>query len=176
MAQVHKVNQVDRMGFCITCHLERDVSRTARCVTTEARRPTNRKSGMTDTQGPDTLDRRRFLTVLGTTTAGGALALSGCSTDRVQKLVPYLVQSEIRSPGWRPGTPAPAPNATRAAACTCAPARGARSSWKGIPTTRSTRGRSAPGPGRAAGAVQPGRVQSPMARGRQRAAGADHLG
>jgi hypothetical protein len=27
MAQVHKVNQVDRMGFCITCHLERDVSR-----------------------------------------------------------------------------------------------------------------------------------------------------
>jgi Cytochrome c7 and related cytochrome c/Class III cytochrome C family len=27
MPQVHKVNQVDRMGFCITCHLERDVSR-----------------------------------------------------------------------------------------------------------------------------------------------------
>jgi hypothetical protein len=24
---VHKVNQVDRMGFCISCHLERDVSR-----------------------------------------------------------------------------------------------------------------------------------------------------
>jgi len=24
---VHKVNQVDRMGFCVTCHLERDVSR-----------------------------------------------------------------------------------------------------------------------------------------------------
>jgi hypothetical protein len=27
MSQVFKVNQVDRMGFCITCHLERDVSR-----------------------------------------------------------------------------------------------------------------------------------------------------
>jgi hypothetical protein len=27
MPQVHKVNQVDRMGFCISCHLERDVSR-----------------------------------------------------------------------------------------------------------------------------------------------------
>jgi len=27
MPQVFKVNQVDRMGFCLTCHLERDVSR-----------------------------------------------------------------------------------------------------------------------------------------------------
>jgi anaerobic selenocysteine-containing dehydrogenase/Fe-S-cluster-containing dehydrogenase component len=45
------------------------------------------------------IDRRRFLTVLGATTGGGALALSGCSTDRVQKLVPYLVQSEDQVPG-----------------------------------------------------------------------------
>jgi molybdopterin-containing oxidoreductase family iron-sulfur binding subunit len=44
------------------------------------------------------LDRRRFLTVLGVTGAGTA-ALSGCSTDRVQKLVPYLVQSEDQVPG-----------------------------------------------------------------------------
>ena len=27
MPQVFKVNQVDRMGFCVTCHLQRDVSR-----------------------------------------------------------------------------------------------------------------------------------------------------
>jgi hypothetical protein len=27
MPQVFKVNQVDNMGFCITCHLERGVSR-----------------------------------------------------------------------------------------------------------------------------------------------------
>jgi hypothetical protein len=27
MPQVFKANQVDKMGFCITCHLERDVSR-----------------------------------------------------------------------------------------------------------------------------------------------------
>jgi hypothetical protein len=27
MPQVHKVNDVDRMGFCVTCHLERNVSR-----------------------------------------------------------------------------------------------------------------------------------------------------
>ncbi len=45
------------------------------------------------------LDRRRFLTVLGVTAGGGAMALSGCSTDRVQKLVPYLVQSEDQVPG-----------------------------------------------------------------------------
>jgi hypothetical protein len=27
MPQVYKVNQVDRMGFCVTCHLQRKVSR-----------------------------------------------------------------------------------------------------------------------------------------------------
>ena len=32
-------------------------------------------------------------------TGGGALALSGCSTSRVEKLVPYLVQSEDQIPG-----------------------------------------------------------------------------
>ncbi len=47
---------------------------------------------------PDTIDRRRFLTVLGVTGAGAA-ALSGCSTDRIEKLVPYLVQSEDQVPG-----------------------------------------------------------------------------
>jgi len=44
------------------------------------------------------MDRRRFLTVLGVTGAGTA-ALGGCSTDRVQKLIPYLVQSEDQVPG-----------------------------------------------------------------------------
>jgi molybdopterin-containing oxidoreductase family iron-sulfur binding subunit len=54
---------------------------------------------MADESQPSTLDRRRFLTVLGVTAGGGAAALSGCSTDRVQKLVPYLVQSEDQVPG-----------------------------------------------------------------------------
>ena len=45
-----------------------------------------------------TIDRRRFLTVLGAS-GGGAIALSGCSTDRVEKLIPYLVQAEDQVPG-----------------------------------------------------------------------------
>jgi anaerobic selenocysteine-containing dehydrogenase/Fe-S-cluster-containing dehydrogenase component len=45
-----------------------------------------------------TIDRRRFLTVLGASGAG-AVALSGCSTDRVQRLIPYLVQAEDQVPG-----------------------------------------------------------------------------
>ncbi|NOT07584.1 MAG: molybdopterin-dependent oxidoreductase [Gemmatimonadales bacterium] len=46
----------------------------------------------------ETIDRRRFLTVLGVTGAGTA-ALSGCSTGKVEKLIPYLVQSEDQVPG-----------------------------------------------------------------------------
>jgi molybdopterin-containing oxidoreductase family iron-sulfur binding subunit len=53
---------------------------------------------MADEPKPTSIDRRRFLTVLGTTSAGAAV-LSGCSTDRVQKLIPYMVQSEDQVPG-----------------------------------------------------------------------------
>ena len=45
-----------------------------------------------------TIDRRRFLTVLGVS-GGGAVALSGCSTGKVEKLIPYLVQAEDQVPG-----------------------------------------------------------------------------
>src|SRR5688500_12161762 len=44
------------------------------------------------------IDRRKFLTVLGVS-GGGAVALSGCSTDKVQRLIPYLVQAEDQVPG-----------------------------------------------------------------------------
>ena len=53
---------------------------------------------MSEVDRPAGMDRRKFLTVLGAT-GGGALALSGCSTSRVEKLVPYLVQSEDQIPG-----------------------------------------------------------------------------
>ncbi|HTC23985.1 MAG TPA: molybdopterin-dependent oxidoreductase [Gemmatimonadales bacterium] len=49
-------------------------------------------------QQPSHIDRRRFLSVLGVSGAGAAV-LAGCSTDRVQKLIPYLVQSEDQVPG-----------------------------------------------------------------------------
>src|SRR3977135_3835641 len=49
-------------------------------------------------ESPSAIDRRRFLTVLGASGAG-AVALSGCSTDRVERLIPYLVQAEDQVPG-----------------------------------------------------------------------------
>lgn len=52
---------------------------------------------MSDDNQPG-IDRRRFLTVLGVTGAGSAV-LSGCSTGKVEKLIPYLVQSEDQIPG-----------------------------------------------------------------------------
>jgi molybdopterin-containing oxidoreductase family iron-sulfur binding subunit len=53
---------------------------------------------MSDETHREGMDRRRFLTVLGVTGAGAA-AVSGCSTDRIEKLVPYLVQPEDMVPG-----------------------------------------------------------------------------
>ena len=49
-------------------------------------------------ESSNAMDRRKFLTVLGVT-SGGAVALSGCSTAKVEKLIPYLVQSEDQVPG-----------------------------------------------------------------------------
>ncbi len=53
---------------------------------------------MSDEPETPPMDRRRFLTVLGASTATAA-AVSGCSTSRVEKLIPYLVQSEDQVPG-----------------------------------------------------------------------------
>jgi molybdopterin-containing oxidoreductase family iron-sulfur binding subunit len=53
---------------------------------------------MSDESPPEGLDRRGFLKVLGVTGAGAAV-VSGCSTAKVEKLIPYLVQSEDQVPG-----------------------------------------------------------------------------
>jgi molybdopterin-containing oxidoreductase family iron-sulfur binding subunit len=44
------------------------------------------------------MNRRKFLRVL-SVTGGGAAAMSGCSTERVEKLIPYLVPIEDQVPG-----------------------------------------------------------------------------
>ena len=133
---------------------------------------------MSDDQQPSPLDRRRFLTVLGVTAGGGALALSGCSTDRV------------REAGALPGAvggPGPRPRhlvrqhlhrvRQRAAASTCGPARAARSSSRAIPTTRSTRASSAPAARRRSrGCTTRGGSSAPMAARRRRQLHRDHLG
>jgi len=46
----------------------------------------------------DGMNRRRFLKVLGVT-GGGASVMTGCSTDAVEKLIPYLVPIEDQIPG-----------------------------------------------------------------------------
>jgi molybdopterin-containing oxidoreductase family iron-sulfur binding subunit len=46
----------------------------------------------------DGMNRRKFLRVLGVT-GGGAAAMAGCSTERVEKLIPYLVPLEDQIPG-----------------------------------------------------------------------------
>lgn len=47
---------------------------------------------------PSGMNRRRFLKVLGVT-SGGTAALSGCGSDQVEKLIPYLVPPEDQIPG-----------------------------------------------------------------------------
>ncbi|HEY4321680.1 MAG TPA: molybdopterin-dependent oxidoreductase [Gemmatimonadales bacterium] len=53
---------------------------------------------MTDQAEASGVDRRQFLKVIGTAGAGAAI-LSGCSTERISTLVPYMVQSEDQVPG-----------------------------------------------------------------------------
>ena len=111
---------------------------------------------MSDDQEPSPLDRRRFLTVLGVSAGGGALALSGCSTDRVEKLVPYLVQSEDQVPGvatWYSSTCTECASGLRRPR---AHPRGPRGQARGQPRPPGQPGQALlPRPGGAPGAVQP---------------------
>ena len=55
---------------------------------------------MTERERPDGVRRRDFLKVLGVVGAAGAAgAASGCTTDRVYKLIPYLVSPDETVPG-----------------------------------------------------------------------------
>ncbi len=121
---------------------------------------------MTPDEEPEsTMDRRKFLTVVGAT-GGGALALSGCSTSRVEKLVPYLVQSEDQIPGvatWYAST------CTECAAGCGVHVRtreGRAVKLEGNPEHPVNQGKlCSRGQASLQGLYNPGRIKAPMARG-----------
>jgi molybdopterin-containing oxidoreductase family iron-sulfur binding subunit len=120
---------------------------------------------MTDESQSATIDRRRFLTVLGGS-GGGALVLSGCSTDRVEKLIPYLVQAEDQVPGV---------STWYASSCTECPTgcgvhvrtrEGRAVKLEGNPEHPINRGKlCSRGQAALQGLYNPGRLRAPMARG-----------
>ncbi len=110
------------------------------------------------------IDRRRFLTVL--SAGGGALAVSGCSTDRVERLVPYLVQSEDQIPGvptWYASTCTECPTGCGVHVRT---REGRAVKLEGNPEHPVNKGKlCSRGQAALQGLYNPGRVRSPMLRG-----------
>src|ERR687896_2700444 len=112
-----------------------------------------------------TIDRRRFLTVLGTTGAG-AVALSGCSTERVEKLIPYLVQAEDQVPGvstWYAGS---CTECSTGCGVHVRTREGRAVKLEGNPEHPINQGKlCSRGQAALQGLYNPGRVKGPMARG-----------
>ena len=109
-------------------------------------------------------DRRKFLTVLGAT-GGGALALSGCSTSRVEKLIPYLVQSEDQVPGVPTYYASTCTECASACGVHVKTREGRAIKLEGNPEHPLNRGRlCARGQASLQGLYNPGRVKGPMLR------------
>src|SRR5918999_2938186 len=121
---------------------------------------------MPDEASPSTLDRRRFLTVLGVSAGGGAMALSGCSTDRVQKLVPYLVQSEDQVPGLATWYASTCTECSTGCGVHVRTREGRAVKLEGNPEHPVNRGKlCSRGQAALQGLYNPGRLTGPMARG-----------
>ena len=120
---------------------------------------------MADDHEPSTLDRRRFLSVLGVSAGCGALALSGCSTDRVQKLVPYLVQSEDQVPGLATWYASTCTECSSGCGLHVRTREGRAVKLEGNPEHPINRGKlCSRGQASLQGLYNPGRIRAPMAR------------
>src|ERR687898_864845 len=125
---------------------------------------TNQEIEMADESTP-TIDRRRFLTVLGAS-SGGALALSGCSTDRVEKLVPYLVQAEDQVPGVSTWYASSCTECSTGCGLHVRTREGRAVKLEGNPEHPVNQGRlCSRGQAALQGLYNPGRLKGPMARG-----------
>jgi len=112
-----------------------------------------------------TIDRRRFLTVLGTSGAG-AVALAGCSTDRVEKLIPYLVQSEDQVPGIATYYASSCTECSSGCGLHVRTREGRAVKLEGNPEHPVNRGKlCSRGQAALQGLYNPGRLKGPMARG-----------
>jgi anaerobic selenocysteine-containing dehydrogenase/Fe-S-cluster-containing dehydrogenase component len=111
------------------------------------------------------VDRRKFLTVLGVT-GGGAAALSGCSTGRIEKLVPYLVQSEDQVPGVATWYASTCTECSAGCGIHVKTREGRAIKIEGNPDHPINRGKlCSRGQAALQGLYNPGRVKAPMLRG-----------
>src|SRR6478672_9561409 len=119
---------------------------------------------MSDESRPAPMDRRRFLTVLGASSAGAA-ALAGCSTDRVEKLIPYLVQSEDQVPGVSTWYASSCTECSSGCGLHVRTREGRAVKLEGNPEHPVNRGKlCSRGQASLQGLYNPGRIKSPMAR------------
>jgi anaerobic selenocysteine-containing dehydrogenase/Fe-S-cluster-containing dehydrogenase component len=110
-----------------------------------------------------TIDRRKFLTVLGA--GGGALALSGCSTSNVERLVPYLVQSEDQIPGLATWYASTCTECSAGCGVHVRTREGRAVKLEGNPEHPINKGKlCSRGQAALQGLYNPGRIQSPMIR------------
>ena len=119
---------------------------------------------MADDSPQSTIDRRKFLTVLGVS-GGGALALSGCSTSKVEKLVPYLVQAEDQVPGVSTWYASSCTECSTGCGLHVRTREGRAVKLEGNPEHPVNQGRlCSRGQAALQGLYNPGRLKSPMAR------------